>query len=66
MAQPDTPQERPQPPKQPELSACDRIIAFRMIDSKSWRFNSGNLCLGLKWAFSFEATENNKLASDGQ
>jgi hypothetical protein len=28
-------------------TSCDCIIAFWTMDSKSWRFNSGNPCLEL-------------------
>jgi hypothetical protein len=50
MTHPNTPREQPQLPKQPEPflpTVCGCIITFLTIDSKSWWFDSGNLCLGL-------------------
>jgi hypothetical protein len=42
-------------------TACDCIIAFRTIDSKSWWFNSGNLCLALNGTFFQQAKGNRSL-----
>jgi hypothetical protein len=43
--------------------ACDCILTLLAINSKSWQFNSGNLCQGLNGTVAQPANRNQSFGS---